>query len=106
MLPFLTAALAGGEWSASRPCRLTPGGNSPQYPLDRRLGGPQSRSGCYKEEKNILPLLGIELRILCRPPHSLNTKPTALSFPELADLAAPRAALAGVQPFRLSASPP
>jgi hypothetical protein len=41
---FLTSALAGGEWSASRPGRFTPGGKSPRYPLDRRLGGPQSRS--------------------------------------------------------------
>jgi hypothetical protein len=33
-------ALYGGEWSASRPGRFTP-----RYPLDRRLGGPQDRSG-------------------------------------------------------------
>jgi hypothetical protein len=26
---FLTSALAGGERSASRPCRFTPGGKSP-----------------------------------------------------------------------------
>jgi hypothetical protein len=31
---FLTSALAGGEWPASRP-----------YSFDWRLGGPQSRSG-------------------------------------------------------------
>jgi hypothetical protein len=31
---FFTLALAGGEWPASHP----------QYPLDRRLGGPQNRS--------------------------------------------------------------
>jgi hypothetical protein len=31
----------------------------PQYPLDRRLGGPQIRSGSCREEKN-LALLGIE----------------------------------------------
>jgi hypothetical protein len=35
----LTSALVGGEWSASRPGRFTP-----WHPLDRRLGGPQSRS--------------------------------------------------------------
>jgi hypothetical protein len=29
---FLTSALVGGEWSASRPCRFTPG-KSPRYPL-------------------------------------------------------------------------
>jgi hypothetical protein len=26
---FLTSALAGGEWSASRPCRFTPGERAP-----------------------------------------------------------------------------
>jgi hypothetical protein len=35
-------------------------GKSPRYPLDRRLGGPQSQSGRYGEEK-ILTLLGLEL---------------------------------------------
>jgi hypothetical protein len=33
------------EWTASRPATL-PQGKSPRYPLDRRLGGPQSQSGC------------------------------------------------------------
>jgi hypothetical protein len=37
---FLTSTLEGGEWSASRPGR-----SLPRYPLDRRLRGPQSRSG-------------------------------------------------------------
>jgi hypothetical protein len=27
--PFLTSALDGGEWSASRPSRFTPRGNAP-----------------------------------------------------------------------------
>jgi hypothetical protein len=36
-------------------------GKSPCYPLNRRLGGPQSRAG---EEKNIQPLPGLELRII------------------------------------------
>jgi hypothetical protein len=47
---FLTSALDGGEWSASRSCRFTPQEKSPRYPLDRRLGRPQSRSGCYGEK--------------------------------------------------------
>jgi hypothetical protein len=34
------------------PRPLYPQGNSPQYPLDRRLGGPQSQSGGSGEEKN------------------------------------------------------
>jgi hypothetical protein len=35
-------------------------GKSPWYPLDRRLGGPQSRSRRGGEEKNSQPLPGIE----------------------------------------------
>jgi len=40
----MTAALEGGEWSASRPCRTLPTGKT-WYSLYRRLGGPQDRSG-------------------------------------------------------------
>jgi hypothetical protein len=36
------------------------GGRSPWYPLDRRLGGPYSRSGHGGEEKNSQPPPGIE----------------------------------------------
>jgi hypothetical protein len=50
---FWTSALDGDEWSASQPGRLTPG-------KDRRLGGPQSRSGHGGEEKNSQPPPGIE----------------------------------------------
>jgi hypothetical protein len=46
-------ALARREWSASGPGRFTPGGKSPRYPLDRRLGVPQSRPGLRGEEKII-----------------------------------------------------
>jgi hypothetical protein len=50
---FLTSALDGGEWSASRPGRFIPQVKSTWYSLDRRLGGPQSRSGhSGGEEKN------------------------------------------------------
>jgi hypothetical protein len=31
-----------------------------QYPLNSKLGGPQSQSGCFGEEKNILLLLASE----------------------------------------------
>jgi hypothetical protein len=37
-----------------------PQGKSPWYPLDRRLGGPQSRSGRGGEEKNSQPPQGVE----------------------------------------------
>jgi len=40
----MTAALEGGQWSAGRPGRILPPGNT-RYPLYRRLGGPQGRSG-------------------------------------------------------------
>jgi hypothetical protein len=51
---FLTSALAGGEWSASRPESFTPG-KEPLVPLDRRLGEPQTRSGRFGEEKILDP---------------------------------------------------
>jgi hypothetical protein len=49
--PFLTSALGRGEWSASRSGRFTPRERAPRYPLDRRLGGPQNRSGRRGEEQ-------------------------------------------------------
>jgi hypothetical protein len=42
---FLTSTLDGGEWSASCPGRALSPGKDPQYPLYRRLGGPQSWFG-------------------------------------------------------------
>jgi hypothetical protein len=49
--------MASGQLHA--PAAL-PQGKSPWYPLDRRLGGPQSRSGRGGEEKNSHPPPGIE----------------------------------------------
>jgi hypothetical protein len=51
---FLISAVRGDEWSASRPGRFTLG-DSLRCPLDRRMGGPESRSvrGC--EEKKVHP---------------------------------------------------
>ena len=40
----MTAALERGEWSAARPGRTLPPEKT-RYPLYRRLGGPQGRSG-------------------------------------------------------------
>jgi hypothetical protein len=71
---FLTLALAGGEWSASHPSRFTPRGKSPRYPLDRRLGGLQSRFGQRRDETN-LTLPGLELRTLGRPARSQSLYP-------------------------------
>jgi hypothetical protein len=47
----LTSALDGGEWSALCSSHFTPREKSSWYPLDRRLGGPQSHSECGSEEK-------------------------------------------------------
>jgi hypothetical protein len=55
----LTSALDEGEWSASRPGRFTPR-ESTWHPLDRRLGGPQSRSGRGGEKENSQAPPGIE----------------------------------------------
>jgi hypothetical protein len=44
------------------PAALYPRGKDPRYPLYRRLGGPQSRSGHRGYRKNPLPLPGIEPR--------------------------------------------
>jgi hypothetical protein len=61
---FLTPALAGGEWSTSRSSRFTHG----EKPLDRRLGGPQNRSGRHGE--NFCPYRDSKLRFLGRPARS------------------------------------
>jgi hypothetical protein len=37
------------------PAALLPWENRPRYPLDMRLGGPQSRSGRCGVEKNVAP---------------------------------------------------
>ena len=55
----MTAALEGGEWSAARSGRtLLPG--KTRYPLYKRLGGPQGRSG---RAENLVPT-GIRSRTL------------------------------------------
>jgi hypothetical protein len=43
---------------------LYPQGKSPWYPVDRRLDGPQSQSGCSGEEKNSQPLLELKPSII------------------------------------------
>jgi hypothetical protein len=52
---FLTLALVGGEWSASRPGRVTPGEKAPWYPLDGRLGRSQSPYEEHGEVKILDP---------------------------------------------------
>jgi hypothetical protein len=58
-------------WVVSfKPQLLYPQGKSPWYPLDRRLGGPQSHSGHDGEQKNSQPLLGIGHQNPNYPAHS------------------------------------
>jgi len=55
----MTAVLEGGEWSAARSGRTLPPGKT-RYPLYKRLGGPQGRSGWAE---NLVPT-GIPSRIV------------------------------------------
>jgi len=60
-----------GEWSASRPGRALSRGKDPRYPLDRRLGGPQSRSGFKLNTPYVLyNVLCILYVLLCMIPIS------------------------------------
>jgi hypothetical protein len=63
---FLDLALAGGEWSASRPCRFTPGEKAPGT---HRIGGwVDPRAGLDDVVKRkFFTLPGLELRPLDRP---------------------------------------
>jgi hypothetical protein len=47
----------GGEWLAPRTGRFTPGKESP-YPVNRRCGGPQSRSQRFwiRKKKKFIPI--------------------------------------------------
>jgi len=64
---YMTVALEGGEWSAARPGRTLPPGKT-RYPLYRRLGGPEGRSG---RAENLVPT-GIRSRTV---------HPDRLSYP-------------------------
>ena len=50
---FLTSSLGGGEWSASRPDRFTPG-KELRYPLNRWLAEPQSQSGHFAAQTELV----------------------------------------------------
>jgi hypothetical protein len=78
------------------PWPLYPPEKSPWYPLDTRLGGPQSRSGHGGEENNYHPLPGLEApiiqsvtqryttemsRLLARPQSDSNIKITSVKNP-------------------------
>jgi hypothetical protein len=78
---FLTSTLHGGEWPSSRPVRSVLVEAVP-VPIYRRLNGPQSWSGRYGEEKNLLSLPEIEPRFLGLRAHSRVAIPTELSVLE------------------------
>jgi hypothetical protein len=64
-LPVMMILDLGTSWRwmvSFTPRPLYPLENCPRYPLDRRLGVPQSRSGRCGVETNSLPLPGIEIR--------------------------------------------
>jgi hypothetical protein len=63
---FLTSALVGGEWSASRPSRLTPWERTTGTHWIEGWVGP--RTGL--ERRKILPLPGLKLRTFGRPARS------------------------------------
>jgi hypothetical protein len=71
--PFLTSSLDESEWSAS-----CPWGNIPWYPFYRRVGGPQSWSEHYGEEKSFLLLPGIESQLFSHTTCSVLTVPIEL----------------------------
>jgi hypothetical protein len=70
---FLISALGGGEWSGSYPCRFT------QNKEENSLFGRQSRYEYLWRKRNILPLQGIEFRVLDCSVHSLVSILTELS---------------------------
>jgi hypothetical protein len=62
---FLTSVLVGGEWSASRPDRFTPGEKTGTHWIEGWVG---PRAGLDNvEQRQFLLLPGLELRPLGRP---------------------------------------
>jgi hypothetical protein len=66
---FLTSALAGGEWSASRPCLFTPGERAPGTHWIGGWVGPRAGMDDV-ENRKFLTLPGLELRPLGHPARS------------------------------------
>jgi hypothetical protein len=73
-----SGSIGGGEWSVSHPLPLYSQIKRPWYPLDRRLGGPQSRSERKGEERNSQPLPGLEPAIIQPVAQRYNTELSGL----------------------------
>lgn len=56
----LTSALEEGKLSATSPSCCIPKERAPPYPLNKTLGGPQSQTRCFREEKSLLVLLEVQ----------------------------------------------
>jgi hypothetical protein len=65
----MTSALVGGEWSASRPGRFTPGERAPVTHCERFRVGPRTSLDDVEKIKFLI-LRGLELQPLCRPARS------------------------------------
>jgi hypothetical protein len=66
---FLISTLVGGEWSASRPGRFTPGERAPGPHLIEGLVDPKAGPDDL-ERRKLLTLPGLELRSAGRPARS------------------------------------
>jgi hypothetical protein len=53
-----------GTGQPHNPVVLLSPGKEPRYPINKKLGGLWSRSGCFREGQNFLPQLEFELRIV------------------------------------------
>lgn len=69
-LHSLASALNAGEWLSSHPSHYVPR-KEPQYPLNMILGGLQSWSAHFGEEKNLSSLLGFKPQTVQPTAHSL-----------------------------------
>jgi hypothetical protein len=61
--PFLNWGLDGSKWLTSCPGRFAPVKES-RHPLNTTLGGPQSWSGYFGDNKNLMPLTGFEMQTI------------------------------------------
>jgi hypothetical protein len=56
--PFLTSALEGGEWSASRPCQFTLGERAPGTHWEGDWMGPRTGLDAVEKRKTFCPCRG------------------------------------------------